>query len=511
MSPVTSPQRSDSAAREHGVAAPLISDQGTTSVHEKQSGVLRLKRTPLVLSILVLVASACIAAAYLSRESWLPAVSNSWATAQAGHQHKEHSPAGAHEESDLADAHAGHEHTSGGDVTTLQLSEQARKNVGLELMTVQLEDFDRTVNVPAMVKERPGRTELTVSAPMTGIVTRIYLLRGEAVTPGQPLFDLRLTHKDLVDSQSVYLETLEQFDVINREVARLEKVTSSGALAGKRLLEREYEQQRTEARLHAQRQGLILHGLTQQQVEEIKADRELLQQVTIFAPEPVEAASTGSGKPVFQVSELEVSSGQHVEAGDPLCVLSDHAALHIEGKGFEEDSERLNEVANHGLPVTAVINADGKAKTTVPDLQILYVENAVEVESRALRFYVKLPNELVRDEHTNDGHRFIGWRFKPGQRVQLRVPVKRWNNRVVLPVDALVKEGAEWFVFIQHGDHFERQPVHVEYRDQQWGVLENDGSLLPGNVVVASGAYQMHLALKNKSGGDVDPHAGHNH
>jgi hypothetical protein len=30
-------------------------------------------------------------------------------------------------------------------------------------------------------------------------------------------------------------------------------------------------------------------------------------------------------------------------------------------------------------------------------------------------------------------------------------------------------------------------------------------------VVAANGAYQIHLALKNKSGGAIDPHAGHTH
>ena len=33
----------------------------------------------------------------------------------------------------------------------------------------------------------------------------------------------------------------------------------------------------------------------------------------------------------------------------------------------------------------------------------------------------------------------------------------------------------------------------------------------PGEVIAAKGAYQIHLALKNKSGGAVDAHAGHNH
>jgi len=53
--------------------------------------------------------------------------------------------------------------------------------------------------------------------------------------------------------------------------------------------------------------------------------------------------------------------------------------------------------------------------------------------------------------------------------------------------------------------------VHVEYRDRFSVVVANDGSLFPGDLVALSGAQQMQLALKNKSGGGVDPHAGHNH
>ena len=81
----------------------------------------------------------------------------------------------------------------------------------------------------------------------------------------------------------------------------------------------------------------------------------------------------------------------------------------------------------------------------------------------------------------------------------------------MLPIDAVVKEGAEWFVFQQYGDHFDRRSVHVEYRDQHWAVIAGDGTLSPGDIVAASGAYQMHLTLKNKAGGGVDPHAGHHH
>lgn len=444
-----------------------------------------------------------VAAGYVSRDSWVPKAGQLWGVSQrSGGQTT------GLDGHDQAGAHAGHDH---GDDTSLRLSEQARKNIGLQLVTVELRDFCRTINVPALIKKRPGRTDIKVSAPMTGIVTRVYPVRGEAVAAGQPLFDLRLTHEDLVDTQRAFLETVEQLDVIRREVDRIAKVTSSGAVAGKRLLERRYEQQQAEARLRAQRQALVLHGLTEEQVRRIETARRLLQQVTVFAPPPVERTDSHPAGHLLQVSRIDVEPGEHVEAGDLLCVLSDHGTLYIEGRAFEEDSADLTEAATQGTEITALIETSNRGPRTVSGLKIFYVENEVELESRALRFYVELRNELVRDEQTADGHRFIGWRFKPGQRVQLLVPVERWENRLVLPVDAVVREGPEWFVFQENGDRFFRKSVHVQYRDQRWVVLANDGTLFPGDRVAASGAYQIHLAMKNKAGGAAAPHAGHHH
>jgi multidrug efflux pump subunit AcrA (membrane-fusion protein) len=112
---------------------------------------------------------------------------------------------------------------------------------------------------------------------------------------------------------------------------------------------------------------------------------------------------------------------------------------------------------------------------------------------------------------TSNGQRFINWRFKPGQRTQLRVPVEEWTERIVLPAEAVAQDGAETYVFQQNGDHFDRRPVQVEYRDLTAVVIARDGSLFPGERVALSGAQQMLMALKNKSGGGIDPHAGHTH
>ena len=110
-----------------------------------------------------------------------------------------------------------------------------------------------------------------------------------------------------------------------------------------------------------------------------------------------------------------------------------------------------------------------------------------------------------------DGPRALSWRYKPGQRVQLRVPVEDWPERIVLPAEAVARDGVENYVFRSNGDHFDREAVHVEHRDPRWVVVANDGTLFPGDRIALSGAEQLQLALKNKAGGGVDPHAGHSH
>jgi len=433
-----------------------------------------------------------------------------------GHDHANEAP-DAHSGGDAWNEHAAeapgekvldHKHI---EAEAVKLSLTAQANVGMQLAKIELRPFERTMTVPAIVVERPGRSTMQIAAPLTGVVTRVWPLQGETVTPGQPLFDLRLTHEEVVEGQAQYLRTAEELDVVQREIARLEKVTANGAIAGKTLLERQYEQQKLRGVFRAQRQGLLLHGLSNAQVDEIVSKRTLVSEMTVCVPQKTGDRSKADAPRLLQIEELKVTEGQNVKAGDPLCVLSDHAVLYVQGKAFEQDAAVLNKAANKDWRVKAVVEANGQERQTVPDLQIVYLANKVEPESRAFLFYVELPNQVVRNRERPGGHRFSSWQFKPGQRVDLLVPVEQWADRIVLPINALVQDGPESYVFEQNDGHFDRRAVRVEYRDEYSAVIANDGTLTPGKMVIVSGSYQVHLAMKNKAGGAPDPHAGHNH
>jgi hypothetical protein len=304
------------------------------------------------------------------------------------------------------------------------------------------------------------------------------------------------------------METAEALDVVNAEIARLESVTE-GVIAGRRIVEQKYERQKLEAKLRAQRQGLLLHGLSESQIDEILKTRRLLKSLTVYAPSHEDCPTCHSEHP-FHVQSLEVQTGQQVSAGDTLCVLADHCELYIEGTAFEVDVEHLRKALETDAPLSADVLVSARREHAVGGLKLLYLADQVDRQSRAQHFYVRLPNEIVSDRADNS-HRFVQWRFNPGQRVELSLPIESWSKQLVVPADSVVTEGAESYVYRQSGDRFERVPVHVEHGDQKSVVIANDGSLFPGEVIAGNGAFQIHLGVKNQSGGAVDPHAGHSH
>ncbi len=493
---------------------------------------------------------------------WWPPVSKLIETTLASQRAAAPSDAHDHDEN-------GHtEPAAGATASSLELSQQALMNLGLTpefLRPVELGTYRRSITVPAVVVAKPGRSSIVVSSPLNGVVTHVHAVTGEAVLPGELLFEVRLTYEDLVETQTAYLKTISELEVENREIARLEDATQSGAISGKQLLERRYAKEKLEAFAKSQREALRMHGLSDRQVEAIGTNGKLLRDLQIVAPnvdthdekeelrlsqnpfhnasftqtvarsEPpalamgtafvsgtalaagshkaAEASADGSHKHALKplvVDGLQIHKGQAITAGEKLCSLSDYSQLFIEGKAFENDITAITEAAARGWDVDALISGSS-GREIVSGLTLAFVSNSIDEKSRTLSMFVELPNKIVRDETNSQGQRFLSWKYRLGQRMELRVPVEEWEKQIVLPVDAVVKDGADWFVFQQNGKIFTRVPVHVRYRDQNAAVIANDGSIYPGDVVAHRAAHQMQMAIKNKSGGGADPHAGHNH
>lgn len=388
--------------------------------------------------------------------------------------------------------------------TSIELSSREQRSLGVEFGKVALSSFQRTIHFPGVVVERPGRTRHAIIAPMAGQVTKVFCTPGSAVQNGQQLFELRLTHEALVQAQADLLSATEEADVVRREFVRLDKLQDDGLISTKRILEQEYELQKLEGKQRIQRQALMLHGLSGKQIDEILSTKSLLRKITVCAPTTGESTEANS----FVLQALQVERGEYVSIGDTLAVLVDHSTLLIEGVVLEKDIPEISNAAVAAREVKVLFNCGISGASEVCSLSIAYLATEIDPQAGTLKFFVTLPNERIPSLLKSDSPS-ITWQFRPGQHVDVVVPVEEWPERIVLPSAAVAQDGVENYVFRIKADRFHQQPVEVEYRDSSHVVLANDGSLEIGETVALAPAQRLLIMLHASTGGR-DVSAGHN-
>lgn len=455
------------------------------------------------------IAALASVAGYVTRDRWLPLVAQ-LSPQPASDEHKSH------------DEH-------GEASNSIVLSEQARKNLGLRLGAIKVTDYWRSVTIPGSVIERPGHSHRKVNAPLAGVVQNIHVHQNQMVMPGDPLIDLALTGESLASVQSGLLRTLRDIEVNTAELDRLAPLVAEGSVPAKKRLDVDYERRRLESQRDTAVQELQVLGMSKRQVDEVLASRKMLREFVVRAPafstddkmhvENAQSPPTGQ-KAVppksaidwtYTIESIDVYPGRQVQVGDEMTSLAFHSLLYIEGQAFEKEGEIIARAMVEKWPVKARFEVGGNEGLIRDDLRILFLDNVVDPATRTFHFILPLANEVLHDSHGSQDEVYRSWRFKPGQRVQLQVPIERMRDRIVLPAEAVVREGPDAFIFVADGKTMNRQSVQVEFEGAGVAVIANDGSVYAGDTVALNNAYQLNLAVKKASGSGVDPHAGHSH
>ena len=407
----------------------------------------------------------------------------------------------------------------------LMLSVEAAENLELEIGPAEISDHFRELLIPGRVRERTGKSDLAIAAPVGGVVSEVLVVPGQSIELDTPLFLLRVTDEQLTDAQLKLLENVTRQDVIQRELKRLEPLTDSGFLTGRRRRELAYELDQLAAQQENRIQELTLRGLSDRQVKQILTESKLLRELTItarnqFSGEHV-ALNEGDS---YLVESLSISAGAAVLRGDSLCDLADHRTLLIEGQAFETDLQSLLKLKANDWGITAEFghqqHGDHSHQHAETGLRISHLSSRVDPATQTFLFYVPITNTIVDETSTDDGQRFQTWQFFPGQQVHLRVPVEKWDQQFTVPLEAVVQDGAEWFVYRQHlhgpptpGEPVEFEPVEVRvlYRDDRHVILSPHGQLRPNELIAQNNAYQLHQAFKMRATGGAASHHGHEH
>ncbi len=407
----------------------------------------------------------------------------------------------------------------------LRLDARGRRNLGLQVGPVARSTYCKQLEIPAVVIEPPGLAVRGITAPAAGIVSAIHVSVGDAVLPGTPLFTLHLVGESLQVAQTEFLQATREAEILRRERARLQEAVDDGAIPARRIIELDQEIDRQTALASARRQDLLARGLTPQQVERI-GQGEFVATITIEAPRidaSADAVAADGGASIdsgdapaagsatarfFEVRELAVAVGRQVQGGDALAVLTDHESLLVRGHAFRREATAIERAVAERRPVelefAGAIDEDWPAADQ-PYL-IRNLGNEIDPESRTFDVIVPLPNPSRAYE--DQGRIYLVRRFRPGQQVRLRIPIERLDDVIVLPAEAVVRDGPSSFVFRQNGDLFSRIPVRVLYQDRSDVVIEREPGLGPGSYVALDSAAALDriLASQSQSGLPADVH-----
>jgi len=445
-----------------------------------------IKARRVILAVLAVAVAAAGAAGYALRDRWRP-----WVVT-AGNKGLNPDP----------DHHHDHD-----EPLRLRLSSAARANLRLAVRSVSPQSYWRSVVIPGSVIDRPGVSDRGVTTPMAGVVSQVFTRPGVTVATGDRLFAIRLLSESVQTAQSELHKAVRDIEFTREQRAILE--AARGAVSEARFLELDNQSKRLTITAQSLRQDLLARGLTAEQVA-AAAEGRFVTEITITVPPPPEPAPAGAADVGYEVQELKVNLGEQVQAGQSLCLLADHRVLWVEGRAFKQESPAIARAAEQGWPVRTEFADDDPAGWPAFDsrLRIAHLANSVDPSSRTFGVYLVLTNQVRT--FAVDGRSHLVWRFRPGQRARLHIPVERLDNVFVLPAEAVVREGAEAYVFRQDGDAMERRAVHLLHLDRSNAVIAPGEGLAPGELIAHNAASALNRALTASASGADHDHD-HNH
>ncbi|MBL4885813.1 MAG: hypothetical protein JKY95_14940 [Planctomycetaceae bacterium] len=449
----------------------------------------------------VAIVSTFGVAAFLTRETWIPMLSPP--TAQ--HDTEESAPPVK-------------------EPKVLKLTLQARKNLRLVSKPAKYQAYWRKIQVPGAIVDRPGLSDRGVTSPAVGVVTQVHAFPGDTVKVGDRLFTLRLFSEYLQNTQKEYFSSAREIEFIESELKRLRPLSEKGGISKSKLIDLKNQLRRQSTVIQAHRQDLLTRGLNPDQIENITQGK-FVSTVDVVAPPLVERQSNSptiqqttfrllDSQPTefaYEVQELNAELGQQVQAGQLLSTLANHSSLYLEGHAFKREAPYLEAAAQNGWGIVVEFAEDDPTHWPVlsQKFEIRHLSNAIDAKSRTFGFFIPLLNQSRSYKKSDET--FVVWRFRPGQRVRLHIPVEELNNVLVLPAAAVVREGPEAYVFQQNGDLFNRIAVHVLHEDRLNIVLANDGSVTTGLYLAQNAAASLNRVLKAQAASgmraDVHVHA----
>lgn len=340
-------------------------------------------------------------------------------------------------------------------LTTVTLSEDAERRLAIKLETVAQRAVPRTRTIGGEIMA-PSGTALAIAAPVAGTLqaTAAVPTAGLSVLRGQTLFRLvpiQPSERDAaVDAQLAVDTTTARRDAAVLKVQRAERLVKDGSVSRRALEEAQAELAVAEADLKAARERVAL------------ATRSGTSSGGVLIEAP-EAAI---------VQNVHVRAGQTVAAGTPLIDLVRLATVWVRVPVYAGEARAIDTNAPADVQPLGE-SADASGVTAQP----IAAPPSANASTAGVDLYYALANPNNR--------------FRPGERVAVRLPRRESETGLVVPKAALLRDayGGTWVYVVREPRVYVRQRVVVADITGSLAVLSQGP--VAGARVVTDGAAEL--------------------
>ncbi len=177
------------------------------------------------------------------------------------------------------------------------------------------------------------------------------------------------------------------------------------------------------------------------------------------------------------VADVSAALGGFVNEGQPIVRIVNVDRLWLEARIAEADIGRI------GQPTGALFRVDGFEQAfEIGDRnggRVVAFGHVIDATTRTAPLIFEFPNPEKR--------------LRIGMAARVNVYSGKSTAVVAVPAAALIDDNGQSVVYVQRsGEAFERRPVQLGIRDNDW--VEVKGGLAVGERIVSKGAYQVRLA-----------------
>ena len=338
------------------------------------------------------------------------------------------------------------------DLTTVKLSAEAVKRLGIETVVVKLDSAAATRSLGGEVTVPEGRM-VTVTAPVAGTVSAMSAQPGSRVARGTRLLvlaPLSSSERDQsIEARRAVDASEADADAARRRVQRLESLLKEGAASVRSVEEARAQLQVSEAALNAARERL-----------------RAIQQGPVGAQGQITIAAPFDGV----VQSVSVASGQTVAASAPLLQIAQVNTLWVRVPVFAGDADAIDPSQPASVTRLGTSNPPLLARRVVAPLKGDPTAASVDV-------YYEVPS--------------AGATLRPGERVMAELPLKTTQQGLVVPAASLLYDihGDAWVYEDLGGNAYARRRVQVARHSGDRAVIAR--GLTAGVKVVTAGAAEL--------------------